>query len=136
MPVSFEQVLEYLVKDKLLQENSKPRVLIPAKGNSFNLPDPLGINRQLVIVVQGMRRGDSILYNNIEYNIRRELGLENRIGSFQFDSREEVNSILQQLGSYFKEPIDPNAIIREYRGERTDDIVFVLFLPVVESYYY
>jgi hypothetical protein len=83
-----------------------------------------------------MKRGDTIIYNNVEFQIRESLDLENRIGSFTFDTLEKIEKILQQLGEYFQQNIDSTQVIRKQLGHLKNDTVFVLFLPVVEQYFF
>jgi len=137
MSVTFEEVIKYIKKDKGVGENERPPILIPGgKNYPPNFRNQISLNKQVILIVHEMKRGDTIIYNNVEFQIRESLDLENRIGSFTFETHEDVEKILQQLGEYFQQNIDSTQVIRRQQGHLKNETVFVLFLPVVEQSFF
>ena len=138
MDVTFEQVRRYLEEDKNIGQNERPSALIHGgKVYPPDLRDRLRFNKQVILIVYELKRNErEIAYRNSVNNIAHSLGIDPNIGSFTFDTKAEVEDILQKLSTYFHVNIDPAEVIHELRGDYREESVFVMFLPILEQPYF
>jgi hypothetical protein len=135
MEVKFEQVIKYLEKDLGVEVNTRPKVLIEG-GKIYppELRDRMKINRQVIVSVYELKNKDwEIAKRHSEIAIAKALNIQSHIGSFTFETKQEVLEILNQLYDYFGQEIDPQEIIQEIRNYQREETRFVMFLPVVEQ---
>src|SRR5688572_1264900 len=98
---NFKDVLKYLEQDLQVSHNYQPPLLV--EGGAMypvNFEGRFKENKQVIMIVHEIQRGDEISRRNIEHYTKEALRLKDSIGSFTFESRAEVEDVLQQLAKY------------------------------------
>jgi hypothetical protein len=136
MSADFNEVLVYL-EEKGVGMPDVPRVIVEGgKKPLSDLDNRLFTNSQVIISVHQLPTSDDTTARETKDRIKRHFEMDGEIGSFTFDSREELEEILDQLADQFQQNIDNNEVIHSFKGYGSQPTKFVMLLPVIDSNYY
>lgn len=116
-----------------------PAIVLGGNRHYPDISDKLKTNRQVFIFIYEVKEDiHKVAGENLESNIKESLGLDmnERISTWQIDSKGEVVELLKALSDYLGQPLEYEAVVSTVSSVSRVSTVFYLYIPVVETSYY